>query len=103
MIDCSSCTVPTSNPGGVCVFCLDYQPPAQVGHIDIDRPCWLTARGDATRVEVYRSPLVKRDSRMSTPVADHLADHGLSLVYTETYDACPSEWMHGQRVREIYA
>lgn len=69
--------------------------------LDIDRPCWLTARGDAKRVEVYRSPLVKPDSQMFKPVADHLADHGLSLVYTDTYD--DDGMMHGQRVREIFA
>lgn len=38
---------------------------------------------------------------MFKPVLDFIADHGLSLVYTET-DAEP-EWIHGQRIREIYA
>ena len=99
MTDCQLCTVPTENVDGVCSFCRDYMPPSQ--RLDVNRPCWLTATGDAYRVQVYRSPLVKAGSRMLAPVRDFIADHGLELAYTETDEA--AEWMHGQRVREIYA
>ena len=100
MIECITCTVPTENAEGVCSFCSDYKPPA-AGGLQIDRPCWLVVQGDASGVHVYRSPLVKAGSRMFAPVREHIDTHGLSLVYTET-DEDP-EWMHGQRVREIYA
>lgn len=69
--------------------------------LDVGRPTWLTAQGDASGVAVYRSPLVKHDSRMFEPVLEFIADHGLGLAYTET-EADP-DWMHGQRIREIYA
>ena len=69
--------------------------------LDVVRPCWLTAHGDASRVQVYRSPLVKAGSRMFAPVREHLKDHEMTLVYTEA-DEDP-EWMHGKRIREIYA
>lgn len=26
--ECSDCTVPTSDPSGLCTFCQDYEPPA---------------------------------------------------------------------------
>jgi hypothetical protein len=90
--------VPTDNLE-VCDFCLDYEPPTQ--RLDVERPCMLTAQGDAARVEVFRSPLVKAGSRMFAPVREHIETHGLKLVYTET-DVDP-DWMHGERIREIYA
>ena len=69
--------------------------------LGVMHPCLLTATGDAARVEVWRSPLVKLDSRLFTPVREHLATHGLTLVFTEAED--DTEWMHGERIREIYA
>lgn len=101
MIDCTTCTVPTDNLAGVCNFCLDYVPPAAAGSLQVDRPCWLVAQGDASSVDVYRSPLVKAGSRVLSPVLEFIAANGLQLVYTET-DEDPA-WMHGERIREIYA
>ena len=98
MIDCTDCTVPTDNPGGVCSFCLDYVPPSQ--RLDITHRSWLTAHGDTSRVELFRSPLIKTQSRRFGPVLDYIAAHGLELAYTETDE--DNEWMLGQRIREIY-
>lgn len=82
MTECSSSTVPPQR-------------------LKVNDPCWLTAQGDASGVQVYRSPLIDQDDEALVPVLAFIADHGLSLVYTET-DPDPA-WMHGQRVREIYA
>lgn len=30
VVECRDCTVPTTNPDGVCGFCRDYTPPADV-------------------------------------------------------------------------
>lgn len=99
MIDCSSCTVPTDNLGGVCSFCLDYA--TEHGpRLNVNDPCWITAKGTDTLVEVYRSPLVDMCAE-DEAVFKFIEYHGLSLVYTET-DLAPS-WMYGQRIREIYA
>lgn len=64
-------------------------------------PRLLTAAGDAARVEVWRSPLVKLDSTIFAPVREHLEANELTLVYTEAEE--DTEWMHGERIREIYA
>ncbi|MFA5707393.1 hypothetical protein [Mycolicibacterium sp.] len=100
MIDCLSCTVPTDSPEGVCGFCLDYAE-EHGPRLAIGKEGWLTAEGDADRVTVFRSPLVKVSGRMFSPVRDHVEACGLRLVYTET-DEDP-EWIYGQRIREIYA
>ncbi|WP_207544681.1 hypothetical protein [Mycolicibacterium conceptionense] len=91
--------MPTDNTE-VCDFCLTYEPPTD-GSLLVDRPFWLVAQGDASSVHVYRSPLVKPGKRMFEPVAEYIAEHGLSLVYAET-DEDP-EWIHGKRIREIYS
>jgi hypothetical protein len=98
VIDCISCTVPTGNPE-VCDFCQDYVPPAE--SLYVDEPCWLVATGDSTKVEIYRSPLVKRDDESTSPALDFIETHGLKLVFTETDE--DSAWMFGERIREIYA
>ncbi|AFR50027.1 hypothetical protein [Gordonia sp. KTR9] len=50
------------------------------------RPCCLVASGDSNRVEVARSPLVRREHRMDQPVRKHIEDHGLVLATRETFD-----------------
>lgn len=73
----------------------------QTHRLDIDRPCLLTASGDADLVEVTRSPLVTVGSRLLAPVLDYLASHGLRSVYRETEE--DPHWAYGQRIREIYS
>lgn len=54
--------------------------------LKVVRPCWLIAHGDAERVEVLRSPLVKHTKRMYQPVPQYIAEHGLVLAAQGTFD-----------------
>jgi Gene product 70 len=64
------------------------------------RPCWLNANGDAQRLEVLRSPLVKSTSRMYEPVRQYIAVHGLVLAAQETFK--DFDWMHGAVEMSVY-
>lgn len=54
--------------------------------IDIVRPHWLIATGDAGRIEVLRSLQLRETSPMFAPVKDYIDRHGLVLAARETFE-----------------
>ena len=68
--------------------------------LDVTKPHWLIANGDAERVEVLRSPLVREQHSMYQPVRRYIAYHGHVLAAQETFD--DDEWMHGQVEVSVY-
>ena len=68
--------------------------------LEVVRPCWLIANGDAERVEVLRSPLVKHTKRMYQPVRQYIAEHGLVLAALGTFD--DADWMGGQVEMSVF-
>jgi hypothetical protein len=67
---------------------------------EVIHPCWLIAIGDAERVEVLRSPLVREEKSMYEPVRRFIAEHGLVLAAQETFE--DDEWMFGEVEVSVY-
>lgn len=70
-------------------------PPFGVVH-----PCFLIANGDADRVEVLRSPLVRAEASMYQPVRRYIEDHGLVLAARESFP--DDDWMFGEVEMSVY-
>jgi hypothetical protein len=68
--------------------------------LEIAHPCFLIAIGDADRVEVLRSPLVREKDSMYEPVRRFIVEHGLELAAQVTFD--DEEWMYGQVEVSVY-
>jgi hypothetical protein len=68
--------------------------------LEITRPCWLIARGDEERVEVLRSPLVRKDDSMYEPVRRFIAERDLVLTAQETFQ--DDGWMFGAVQVSVY-
>lgn len=68
--------------------------------IEVIRPCLLIATGNAERVEILRSPLVKDTSRNYEPVRRFIADHGLVLAARETFP--DGDWCYGKVEVSVY-
>ena len=67
---------------------------------EVVRPCWLIAIGDAERVEVLRSPLVREESSRYEPVRRFIAEHRLVLAAQETFE--DADWMFGEVEVSVY-
>jgi hypothetical protein len=67
---------------------------------EVLHPCWLIAIGNTERVEVLRSPLVSDDKRMYQPVRSYIAEHGLVLAASKSFD--DADWMGGEVEMAVY-
>lgn len=68
--------------------------------LEVNEPTFLTAIGDRTRVEVFRSPLVPTDSDMYGPVREFIGQHGLVLAASETFE--DEGWMFGKVEASVF-
>lgn len=96
MIECQLCTVPTDNVA-ICGFCRDYDATAKPLVV---WPSFLIATGDAERLQVLRSPLVRDDDQKYEPVRRYISDHGLVLAARETFE--DEHWMFGSVEMSVY-
>ncbi len=63
-------------------------------------PCFLIATGDAERLEVLRSPLVRESDSMYEPVRRFIAQYGLALSAREKFE--DDDWMFGEVEVSVY-
>lgn len=68
--------------------------------LEITRPCWLIAYGNAERVEVLRSPLVQDTHKWLQPVSQYIREHDLVLAARETFE--DPDWMFGEVEVSVY-
>lgn len=74
--------------------------PAAPLALRVVHPCQLIAHGDAERVEVLRSPVVRETDPLYEPVARFIADHGLVLAARESFP--DGEWMWAEVEVSVY-
>ncbi|WP_241472271.1 hypothetical protein [Mycolicibacterium neoaurum] len=66
----------------------------------VTHTCMLIAKGDHSRIEVLRSPIVGSTDTLYRPVLDHIAAHNLVLSARETFE--DRGWMYGQVEMSVY-
>lgn len=68
--------------------------------LEITKPCWLIAIGDASRIEVLRTPLVRDTDSIYEPVRRFIDEHGLVLAAQETFK--DRDWIFGEVEMSVY-
>ena len=68
--------------------------------LEVVRPCWLIAIGDAERVEVLRSPLVSEGDSWIVPVRRFIAENRLVLAAREAFE--DDGWIYGSVEMSVY-
>ncbi|TDZ75215.1 hypothetical protein DE4585_01575 [Mycobacteroides salmoniphilum] len=68
--------------------------------LSVTEPQWLVALGDPTRVDIYRSPVVREDDSIYRPVREYIDNHGLVLAAQETFT--DAGWMFGRFEMSVF-